>query len=68
MTGERDPYITPAAARRTFLAAEPAYAESAADRLELWIEPDVGHGFSRQMEGRALAWFQRWLSSPPGSP
>ena len=68
MTGELDPYITPAAARRTFQAASPAYGEVASERLQLWIEADVGHGFSRQMEDRALAWFQRWLSPPPGSP
>ena len=68
MTGERDPYITPAAARRTFASAAPAYAAGAADRLELWIEEDVGHGFSRQMESRALAWFQRWLEPVPDSP
>ena len=67
MTGELDPYITPAAARRTFAAAAPAYADSAADRLELWIEEDVGHGFSRPMESRVLAWFQRWLEPLPHS-
>ena len=68
MTGELDTYITPEAARRTYRAASPAYGDGAAERLELWIEPGVGHGFSRQMEARALAWFQRWLPASPGSP
>lgn len=68
MTGELDRHITPAAARRTYQAAAPAYDGGSPGRLELWIEPGVGHGFSRRMEGRALAWFQRWLPAPPGSP
>ena len=64
MTGERDPYVTPAATRRTHAAAVPAYG-ALSDRLEMWIAPDVGHAFSRNMQTRALAWFRRWLLADP---
>ncbi len=62
VVGDEDPYVPLAAARRTFRAAQPAYAqEGAAERLELWEVVGAGHSFTRQMQERALAWFERWL-------
>ena len=44
------------------LAEQAAYRElGREERLQLWIEPEMGHGFSKAMQARALAWFQRWL-------
>ena len=62
LTGEQDPYITPATTRLVFEAAAPAYtSRGKAECLEMWVEPEMGHGFSRAMQTRALDWFQRWL-------
>jgi len=62
MTGAEDPYVPPAATRRVFAAALWAYAAAGqAARLEAWVEPETGHGFSAQMQQRALEWFLRWL-------
>lgn len=62
MTGELDPLIVPAATQSVYDAAQPAYADSGGlDRLEIWVEPQVGHGFSAAMQQRALDWFCRWL-------
>jgi len=62
MTGEEDPYVGAAAARHTYEAALPAYrAAGAADRLDLWVEPGAGHGFTRAMEERAVAWLLRFM-------
>lgn len=62
MTGEEDPYIPPAATRRVFAAALVAYAAAGRPEcLEMWVEPQIGHGFSAPMQERALAWFIRWL-------
>ncbi|MBI2505431.1 MAG: prolyl oligopeptidase family serine peptidase [Candidatus Latescibacteria bacterium] len=62
VTGDLDPYITPGATRRVYEAAESAYADSGrASCLEMWVEPQVGHGFSAAMQERALDWFRRWL-------
>lgn len=62
MTGGDDPYITPAATRHTYDAARPAYEDlEQEDRLELWLEEDMGHAFSAAMQERALDWFVRWL-------
>lgn len=66
MTGDADPYVTPAGARRTYDAAAAAYGALASERLQVWIEAGVGHGFSSAMERRALAWFSYWLR--PGDP
>ena len=60
MTGEQDPYITPAATRRTYDASLSSYSQTPA-RLKMWIAPNVGHAFSTPMQLRALAWFKRWL-------
>ena len=60
--GDEDPYVPLAAARRTFRAAQSAYAqEDIAERLELWEVVGTGHSFTRPMQERALAWFERWL-------
>jgi hypothetical protein len=61
MTGERDPYITPAAARRTHAAAVESYHQTP-ERLQLWIAGGVGHAFSASMQRRALDWFRLWLA------
>lgn len=62
MTGDRDPYVGPAAARHTHRAALPAYrAREAGDRLALWVEAGAGHGFTHAMEERVVAWLHRWL-------
>jgi len=62
MTGAQDPFTPPAATRRVFEEASPAFAASGgASRLEMWVEPEIGHGFSYPMQDRALEWFQRWL-------
>jgi hypothetical protein len=62
MTGALDPYTTPAATRQVYAAAQGAYADSGRpEQLEIWVEPEVGHGFSLPMQERALAWFRRWL-------
>lgn len=62
MTGALDPYTTPAATRRVYEAARAAFADSGKSAcLEMWIEPEVGHGFSLPMQERAMAWFRRWL-------
>lgn len=62
MTGDRDPYAGPEAARHTHEAALPAYeSHGAADRLGLWVEAGAGHGFTRAMEERAVEWLRRWL-------
>jgi dipeptidyl aminopeptidase/acylaminoacyl peptidase len=62
MTGRDDPYVPPDAALRVFEASRPRYQEEGQpDRLALWVDPDTGHGFSTQMQSRALAWFGRWL-------
>lgn len=63
MTGEQDPYITPAATQRTYDASRSSYQQTPA-RLQMWIAPGVGHAFSTSMQVRALAWFQRWLMEP----
>lgn len=60
MTGELDPYVTPAATRRTHAAAVEAYRDTP-ERLQVWIEDDVGHAFSARMQRRALDWFRVWL-------
>lgn len=69
MTGAEDPYVPPDCARRTHAEASGAYGRHSSGRLELWIEEGVGHGFSAEMERRALAWFERWLQrpEPPGA-
>ncbi len=64
MTGQRDPYVTPAAARRTHAAARKSY-QITPEKLQLWIAEDVGHAFSPQMQDRALLWFRRWLVEQP---
>lgn len=64
MTGQRDPYVTPAAARRTHAAARKSY-QITPEKLQLWIADDVGHAFSPQMQDRALLWFRRWLVEQP---
>jgi pimeloyl-ACP methyl ester carboxylesterase len=62
VVGENDPYIPLAAARNTYLSAEPVYKlQDVADHLELWEVPAVGHSFTRAMQERALAWFIHWL-------
>lgn len=62
MTGALDPYTPPAATRRVYDAARVAFVDSGkAGCLEIWIEPEVGHGFSLPMQERALSWFRRWL-------
>lgn len=62
MTGALDPYTTPAATKRVYDAARVAFADSGVSAcLEMWIEPEIGHGFSLPMQERALAWFRRWL-------
>ncbi len=62
MTGGRDPYTPPAATARVYDEARPAFALSGkVGCLEMWVEPEAGHGFSYAMQDRALAWFQRWL-------
>jgi len=60
MVGEEDPFIPPAAARRTFQAGRAAY-QAQGDRLELWVVSGAGHSFPPQMQERALEWFVRWL-------
>jgi dienelactone hydrolase len=60
MTGELDPYVTPAATRRTHAAAVEAYRDTP-ERLQVWIADDVGHAFSARMQRRALDWFRVWL-------
>ncbi len=64
MTGQRDPYVTPAAARRTHAAARKSY-QITPEKLQLWSAEDVGHAFSPQMQDRALLWFRRWLVEQP---
>ncbi|MCC7264720.1 MAG: prolyl oligopeptidase family serine peptidase [Candidatus Latescibacteria bacterium] len=62
LTGEHDPYSPPTATRQVFSVAVPAYeAKDQAAALEMWVEPEAGHGFSLSMRNRALAWFRRWL-------
>lgn len=62
MTGALDPYTTPVATKRVYDAAQVAFADSGMSAcLEMWIEPEIGHGFSLPMQERALAWFRRWL-------
>jgi pimeloyl-ACP methyl ester carboxylesterase len=62
LTGEHDPYCPPTATRQVFRVAAPAYeAKDQPAGLEMWIEPEAGHGFTLSMRNRALAWFQRWL-------
>ncbi|MEE2656862.1 MAG: alpha/beta fold hydrolase [Candidatus Latescibacterota bacterium] len=62
MTGEEDPYVTPAGALRTFRTARVSYEiANRSDALAFWIEEGMGHGFSDAMRQRALRWFQRWL-------
>lgn len=62
MSGEGDPYVPPASTRRVFAEAAPAYAACGqAARLEMWVEPQIAHGFSARMQERALGWFVRWL-------
>jgi dienelactone hydrolase len=63
MTGEQDPYITPAATQRTYDASLASYQRTP-ERLQMWIAPGVGHAFSTPMQLRALAWFQKWLMRP----
>ena len=68
MTGELDRHITrpPRAGH-----IRPPRPPTAGARRGAWSSGSSrawGHGFSRRMEGRALAWFQRWLPAPPGSP
>jgi len=60
MTGENDPYVTPAATARTHAAAVEAFRETP-ECLQMWIAPGVGHAFSSQMQRRALDWFRLWL-------
>ena len=62
MTGALDPYTTPAATQQVYDAARSAFADSGrAACLEMWVEPEVAHGFSLAMQERALDWFRRWL-------
>lgn len=62
MTGGVDPYVSPEAARRVFAASRSRYQEEGQpEHLALWVDPDIGHGFSTQMQARALEWFTRWL-------
>lgn len=62
MTGALDPYTPPAATRQVYDAARGAFADSGrAACLEIWVEPEVAHGFSLAMQERALDWFRRWL-------
>jgi dienelactone hydrolase len=62
MTGALDPYTPPAATQRVYDAARTAFADSGrAACLEIWVEPEVAHGFSLAMQERALDWFRRWL-------
>ncbi|MBT6144037.1 MAG: alpha/beta fold hydrolase [Gemmatimonadetes bacterium] len=60
MTGDGDPYVTTAATMRTYAAAVGAY-RSNPEKLQVWIDPGVGHAFSTAMQGRALDWFRLWL-------
>lgn len=60
MTGERDPYVTPAAAQHTHAAAIEAY-RATPEKLQIWIAPDIGHAFAAPMQRRALDWFRSWL-------
>ena len=65
MTGATDPLVPPACTQRTFAAALPTYeSHGAPEQLALWVEPDLGHGFSKAMEEKAALWFERWLAAP----
>ena len=62
LSGEKDSHIPPAAARKVYEVARRSYAAMGKEQhLKLWIEPDAGHNFPPDMEGRALKWFKRWL-------
>ena len=62
MCGSDDPYIPPEAVRRAHHRAQPWYASRRrVEHLAYWLEPGVGHHFTPAMQGRALAWFERWL-------
>ncbi|MFH1568809.1 MAG: alpha/beta fold hydrolase [Gemmatimonadota bacterium] len=62
ITGGEDPLAPPAAARHTFEQALPGYRSGGMeDHLALWIEPGAGHGLTRSMATRAVAWLERWL-------
>ena len=62
VTGENDPYITPASTRKVFEVARTSYAaHEKEEQLELWIAPDVAHSFPPQLQARALEFFVKWL-------
>ncbi|NKB70864.1 MAG: alpha/beta fold hydrolase [Candidatus Latescibacteria bacterium] len=62
LCGLEDPYIPPEAVRRAHRQALPWYAsQRREDRLEYWLQENVGHRFTPAMQERALAWFERWL-------
>lgn len=62
LTGAEDPFTPPAATDSVYRAAAAEYARTGGtEALAMWVEPKGGHGFSRAMQDRALAWFRQWL-------
>ena len=62
MTGDEDRFVPPSSTLRTYNETLVEYqANDVANRINVWIEPEIGHAFSKQMEKRALEWFTIWL-------
>ena len=62
MTGDEDRFVPPSSTLKTYNETLVEYqASDVANRISVWIEPEIGHAFSKEMEKRALEWFTIWL-------
>jgi pimeloyl-ACP methyl ester carboxylesterase len=60
MNGERDELVPPVGAQQLVEALRPLYAATP-ERLEFHLDPNLGHGVTEAMWGRAFEWIGRYL-------
>jgi pimeloyl-ACP methyl ester carboxylesterase len=65
ISGEKDPINPLPGLNLCIGTTKPAYAQAGVpDQFQVIVQPNTGHGVTKQADAAAIAWFDKWLNEP----